>query len=146
MVGLHPDPYLNCRFFVEIRGLLVGGFTQVTGLSGEIEVEEFREGGLNAYTQKLLGPARYPTNITLTQGVTEFDMLWRWYQDAVSGNVRRRNGSIVMFRGGGIEHLRWNFIDAFPVRWQGPAFDAAQPAVAISSFELAHRGVRRLLI
>jgi phage tail-like protein len=140
------EPYLNCNFFVEIRGMWVGGFTQVSGLGGELEVREFREGGLNSYTRKLPGPAKYPSNITLRHGVTEFDMLWRWYRDAANGDVRRHNGSIIMLRRDGIEYLRWNFVQAFPVRWEGPEFDAMNPAVAISSFELAHNGIRRLTI
>ena len=47
---------MTFNFAVEIEGLLVGGFTQVDGLSGEVEVEEYREGGVNGYTHKLPGP------------------------------------------------------------------------------------------
>ena len=40
------DPYLGFRFLVEIEGLIVGGFSEVSGLQAETEFEEVREGGV----------------------------------------------------------------------------------------------------
>jgi len=45
--GLRKDPYAGFNFLVEIDGLLVGGFTEVTGLQVETESHDYREGGLN---------------------------------------------------------------------------------------------------
>ena len=56
------------RRLAGIRGLLVGGFSHVDGLSGEVRFEEYREGGVNGYTHKLIGPAKY-TNLRLTRPV-----------------------------------------------------------------------------
>ena len=54
--GVRPlQPYLTFNFAVEIEGLLVGGFTEVSGLESEIEVEEYREGGVNGFVHKLPG-------------------------------------------------------------------------------------------
>lgn len=47
------DPYLNFRFLVEIHGLIVGGFSEVSGLQSETDIEEIREGGVNDYVHKL---------------------------------------------------------------------------------------------
>ena len=41
------DPYMGFRFLVEIQGLIVAGFTEVTGLQAETEFEEIKEGGVN---------------------------------------------------------------------------------------------------
>ena len=55
-LGIRPrDPYQGFNFLIEIEGLLTGGFSEVTGLESEIEVEEYREGGLNQYIHQLPG-------------------------------------------------------------------------------------------
>jgi len=62
LLGIRNDPYMAFNFLVEIEGLVVGGFTEVTGLQIETVVETYREGGLNEYEHKLAGPTRYPTS------------------------------------------------------------------------------------
>ena len=136
-------PYAAFRFLVEIEGLVVAGFTDVSGLDMEIEVESYREGGLNAYVHVLPGAMRYPSNLVLRRGLTDADSFWRWYRDAARGRVVRRNGSIVLLDTAGDEVWRWNFVDAYPVRWLGPQLSAAALAVAVESVELAHRGITK---
>ncbi len=62
LLGIRNDPYMPFNFLVEIEGLLVGGFTEVTGLTVETETEDFREGGVNEYVHKL--PGRRATRST----------------------------------------------------------------------------------
>jgi phage tail-like protein len=38
---------------------------------------------------------------------------------------------------------RWNFRDAYPVRWSGPDLRAASAEVALETLELAHRGMTK---
>ena len=140
-VGDRVDPYLSFHFLVEIEGLVIGGFNEVTGLTVEVEIEEYREGGLNAYVHKLAGPARYPNNLVLKHGLTDSDTLWNWHQGVASGNIQRRNGSIILLDSAGEEQWRWNFVDAYPVRWVGPDLRAGSAEVAIETLELVHRGL-----
>jgi phage tail-like protein len=142
-LGGRTDPYLAFNFLVEIDGLVVGGFTEVSGLQVEIETQDYREGGLNAYIHKLAGPTRYPANLTLRHGLADADTLWTWLQDVAQGSVRRRNGSIVLLDNTGQEALRWNFTEAYPVRWTGPSLRADSSAVAVETLELAHHGLAR---
>ncbi|PHP45458.1 hypothetical protein B6V01_004070, partial [Methanosarcinales archaeon ex4572_44] len=74
------DPYQSFRFLVEIHGLIVGGFSEVSGLQAETETEEIREGGVNDHVHKLPKITKYP-NITLKRGITDSDILWRWHRD-----------------------------------------------------------------
>ena len=37
------------RFLVELDGLIVGGFSEVTGMKSEIEVKPYWEGGVNTH-------------------------------------------------------------------------------------------------
>ena len=141
MPGNRKDPYLAFNFLVEIKGLTVGGFTEVGGLQLEIEVEDYREGGLNGFIHKLAGPARYPTNLTLKHGLTDVDGLWKWHQDVARGKIKRRNLSILLHDSAGNETWRWNFSGAYPVKWVGPELRAGSTDVAVETVELVHKGM-----
>src|SRR5437870_5655157 len=96
------DPYGGFRFRVEILGLQVGGFTQVSGLDREVQVDDFREGGVNDYTHKLAGNTKY-TNLTLRRGIADATELWQWHQDVVDGKIERRQVNVVLIDAGGKE-------------------------------------------
>jgi phage tail-like protein len=134
------DPFLAYNFLVEIRSVIVGGFSEVTGLQREIEVQEYREGGVNEYVHKLYGPTRYPSNLVLKRGLTDID-LWSWHEAVALGLIQRLSGSIVLQDAAGGEKWRWDFRDAYPVRWTGPELRAGAAAVAVETLELVHRGL-----
>ena len=46
------DPFMGYNFLVEIGGVVIGGFSEVSGLSSEIELESYQEGGLNGFVLK----------------------------------------------------------------------------------------------
>ena len=108
------DPYFGFNFFVEIDDVIVGGFSEVSGLQAETEFEEIREGGVNDHIHKFPKITKYP-NITLKRGITDSDVLWKWHQDVISGKIRRNGVYVVLLDAEGREKWRWNFIDAYPV-------------------------------
>lgn len=139
-VGIRIDPFLAHTFAVEFDGLVVGGFAEVSGLGAETEVFDYREGGVNDHMHRFPGPVRYPGNIVLRRGMTDAQTLWSWQSDVAQGTIQRRNGSIVLLSGG-IEALRWNFVDGYPARWTGPELRASGAAVALETLEIAHEGL-----
>src|SRR6478609_7523651 len=62
-IGGSRDPLLGFRFAVEIEGLVTAGFSDVTGMHGEIEVLQYREGGENTHMVQRAGPVKYPNNL-----------------------------------------------------------------------------------
>ncbi|MCK4731650.1 MAG: phage tail protein [Methanophagales archaeon] len=141
-VAERKDPYLSFRFLVEIQGLIVGGFSEVSGLQAETETEDIQEGGVNDYVHKLPKITKYP-NITLKRGITDSDALWKWHQDVVNGIIKRKNGFIILLDGEGNEKWRWSFERAYPVKWTGPELRADGNTVAVESIELAHNGIKK---
>ncbi len=135
------DPFFAYNFLAEVNGLVVGGFSEVSGLQAEVEVQDYREGGLNDYVHKLIGPTRYPSNLILKHGLTDRNELWEWYQQVLQGIIDRRNLSIILLDNAGDERRRWNFLKAYPMRWQGPQLRAAGNEIAVQSLELVHRGL-----
>ena len=140
-LGGRKDPYLSYNFAVEIEGLVAGGFSEVSGLQTEIEVQEYREGGVNEFIHKRAGPTKYPSNLILKRGVTDVRALWDWYWDVAQGTIKRKNVSVLLLDSSGQEKLRWNFERAYPVKWIGPDLKATASEVAVESVELAHCGL-----
>src|SRR4249919_1181568 len=88
-MGKRQDPLRGFRYVVEMEGLVSGGFLRVKGLSREVHVETYKEGGVNEYEHKLASNVTYP-NLVLERGLA-LDDLWKWAQAAADGMVQRRN-------------------------------------------------------
>ncbi|HEX2644827.1 MAG TPA: phage tail protein, partial [Thermoanaerobaculia bacterium] len=117
--GGRTDPYMAFNFLVEIEGLVIGAFSEVSGLQVETMVHEYQEGGQNDYVHKLPGPTRYPSNLVFKRGLTDLQTLWTWHQEVTTGNVQRRNGTIYLLDRQGHQAMWWNFTEAYPVKWSG---------------------------
>jgi|SRR5580704_1369518 phage tail-like protein len=135
------DPFRSYNFAVEVEGLVAGGFSEVSGLEIDIEVQQYREGGVNGFIHQRAGPAKYPSNLIFKRGVTDSKVLWNWYWDVVQGTINRKNVSVLLMDESGEERLRWNFEQAYPVKWAGPGLHAGSNEVAIETLELAHKGL-----
>ncbi|HSB52642.1 MAG TPA: phage tail protein [Dissulfurispiraceae bacterium] len=140
--GQNPDPYRGFRFRVEIDGIAVAHFSDVSGLQVETETEPYEEGGLNDFVHQLPKRTKFQ-NITLKRGITDVDEIWQWHQEVVSGKFKRKNGSIILLNEAGEDTWRWNFSKAFPVKWTGPELKADSNTVAFESVELAHHGIKK---
>ena len=140
--GQRVDPYGNFNFLVELDGITRAAFQQASGFDSTIDVVEHREGGENTTPRKLPGMTKY-SNITLKWGLTDDRELYDWHRQAVLGNVQRKNGSIILLDRQGNEKVRWNFVNAWPSKWDGPDFNAEGNDVAIETLELAHEGLER---
>jgi phage tail-like protein len=135
------DPLNNYNFKVEIDGIQVGGFSEASGLESTVEVVEYREGGHNSTVRKLPGKTTY-SDIVLKRGTTGGDnTLYEWHRDVVAGKVERKNGSIVVCDRAGVEVLRYNFVNAWPMKWNPADFNATGKEVAVEEFSLAHEGL-----
>lgn len=135
-------PYGAYRFHVEIEGLVVAGFSEVSGIQSNIEVEEYREGGVNGYIHKLPKLVGYP-NIVLKRGITDSDLLWNWYSNVTNGVIKRKSGSVILYDYSGKEKWRWNFTGSYPVKWTGPELKADSNVVSLESLELVHTGLTK---
>ncbi|MGZ4538536.1 MAG: phage tail protein [Blastococcus sp.] len=141
--GGRRDPFAGLRFRVQLEGLDVGGFSEVSGLEAVVETTAYREGGENTFEHRLAGPVAYPRNVTLRRGLTDSAEFWDWLDQVGLGVVIRRNVTITLLDSDGEPALLWDCRQAFPVRWSGPDLDATAPVVAFETLELAHHGITR---
>ncbi|MNZ75484.1 T4-like virus tail tube protein gp19 [compost metagenome] len=127
-------------FWVELDDIYVAGFSEVSGLEAETEIEEYREGGVNGYVHKLPKGVKFP-NLVLSKGMTRSPALWNWYESTIEGTIERKTGAVVLQDADGTEFGRWSFFDAYPVKWTGPKLNASTSDVAIETIEIVHSGL-----
>ncbi len=140
--GSRSDPYLAFRFEVRLDEMPVAGFSECSGLQVEVEVQDYNEGGQNSFVHKFPGRTKQ-TNLTLKRGIVD-SSLWQWHYDLTQGQVKFRNGSVVVRDpSGGSVVMEWTFTKAFPVKWVGPELNATQNSVAVETLELVHHGLKR---
>jgi phage tail-like protein len=109
-------------------------------LQVEMDVMDYQEGGNNGFVHRLPGFTKI-TNLTLKRGMTSSNEFYKWFADVASGNFTRRNVTVVMYDASGTELMKWNFTNAYPVKWIGPQFRSTESAAAIETLELAHEGM-----
>ena len=133
------EPVAEIRFSVEIEGIVVGWFTECSGLNATRGVQPVPEGGLNAYVHQLPKRIEY-SRVTLKRGVAD-RQLWRWFRKGLYDlKVERHTISIILFSRDGTSVTRWELADAFPTKWTGPDFKVDSSQVAIESLEFVHHG------
>ena len=142
MAGNRIDPYMKYNFLVEIDGITQCAFKEVSGLDSTTDPVEYREGGENTTMRKLPGKTKY-SDISLKWGMTDSQEFYAWRKAVIDGAIERKNGSIILLDDQGNEKMRWNFVNAWPSKWEGPGFDASANDVAIEAITLAHEGVER---
>jgi phage tail-like protein len=133
------DAQPNHRFYVEIQGMTQAVFTEVGGLGIEMAVEDVEEGGNNSFVHKLPGRCKMG-NLTLKRGMAKSNEFLIWSRDIALGKMTRKNISVIQYNVDGSQFMRWEFKNAFPVKWSGPQFKADDTGSAIETLELAHEG------
>ena len=136
------DPYAGFNFKLEIEGITVAGFSEVTGLNQESNVIDYREGQEGITPRKLPGLNKFG-NITLKRGISTDTSVYTWRKTVTDGDIERKNASIVLHNEKHDEVVRWNLVNAWPSKYVGPDLKANANEVAIESIELTHEGVER---
>ena len=156
--ALRADPLLNHNFVVSlldtsstlaivgsaalsaVSDVLLGGFSECSGLEMSLKVDEWNEGGNNCTVLKF--PARMSWgNLTFKKGTGASAALWDWAYGYAIGKGVRRDGLVVLMNELHVPNNIWYFRRGLPLKWSGPALNAAQNAVAVESIEISHEGL-----
>ena len=147
IVTLNPgDAYLKEPQASQVKLFAEGEFQEVKGLGADLEVTAYPEGGVNDYVHQL--PVRHSwTRISLRRGLVRNRGLWEWYEAGLTYSLgARRDGSVILMSPDGKHMMSWAFRGGIAVKWTGPEFNAMQGSVAIEGIEIAHEGVKQLLV
>ena len=131
---------------IEIDGVGLGQFQEISGISIERQVIEHRATlplGQEVI-KKIPGPIKFG-DITLKRGATDNDELYKWMMEVVEGKVdaARRNGSIVEYDTQFNEVNRWNFTNAWPSSFEAPSHKANANEVAVETVTLTVESIEK---
>jgi phage tail-like protein len=139
------DPLTNFRYRLEIDGLTVAGFSEVSIAETTVDVVDYREGNDSPHVRKLPGLTKYG-NITLRRGMTTSLELYEWHKQVVNGQVSkaRKKIAIVVADETGTDKARFVVTDAWPTKYSPSDLDAKGNEVLIETLELVNEGIERV--
>ena len=134
-------PLVSFHFQVQWGGTRIG-FTEVSGLTIEVQAIEYREGASPVYSSiKMPGLIKYP-NITLKRGIVKGDNeFFNWFNTVKLNQVERRDIVISLLNENHEPVLNWKVSNAFPVKIVCSDLKASGNEVAIETLEIAHEGL-----
>jgi phage tail-like protein len=114
--NLPTDALASYTFGVEIQGVEIAQFMEVSGLASEIDVLELKENTPDGklVIHKAPGAVKPPT-LTLKRAKNSSKALWDWHEAMLQGKVSeaRKDGSIILKGYDGTEVGRYNFMGAW---------------------------------
>ena len=137
----YPLPVFH--FSVSLGGGAPIGFSEVSGLSQEVQAIEYRDGLMSSTTLPLKYPGlRKAGNITLKRGmITSNNDLYNWLNNNGTPGVDRRDLTITLLNDENNPVFVWSIAQAWPVKIEGPGLKATGNETAIESVELVHEGI-----
>lgn len=134
-------PLVTFRFEVEWGGTKIG-FTEVSGLTVETEVIEYRHGASPEHTKvKMPGQQKY-SNITLKRGSFASDNeFYAWWNTVQLNTIERRDLTIKLLNEEGEPAITWKVRNAWPIKVDAPGLKSDSSEAAIESMELVHEGL-----
>ncbi|HEX6181117.1 MAG TPA: phage tail protein [Chitinophagaceae bacterium] len=138
-MAVYPIPVFH--FKVEWGGKNVG-FSEVSGLTQEVQVIEYRDGNSPDYSTIKMPGLRKFNNITMKRGIAKSDNdFFNWLNTVKLNTVERRDLTISLLNENHEPVMVWKAHNAFPVKVEGPGLKASGNEVAVESIEIAHEGV-----
>jgi len=138
------DPFGAYNFWVEVNGMsgIKARFSEVSGLKGDVEEYEIKEGGLNYRTHLIPGRVKWGP-ITLKKGLTTDEDLEKWWAEIVQNKAgsKRKTVKITLLKRDMTAQKSWNLRNAWIKSWQGTTLNGGGSEMAIETFVLNHEGV-----
>ena len=124
-------------------------FQEVSGIGGEMQVEEVREGGETRFVHRLPTGVKYKP-LVLKRGVAPANSaLATWCRSTLEAGLGRQIMTVpitvYLLDEEGNPLRAWLFADAYPTQWEVGNFDAMNNAVAIETITLSYTYSTRLL-
>ena len=118
-------------------------FQEVTGLSSETQVIEYRVGNSAVFSNvKMPGIKKYG-NVTLKKGIFKDDKaMWTMYNLIKMNTIERKTVTISLLDEEQEVAMSWTLDNAFPCKMTVTDMKADANEPAVESMELAHEGLK----
>ena len=145
--GLQSDALAGYHFAIEIDGVAIAQFQEVSGITLEVDVIDLKENTKDGkfVLHKVPGNHKTPT-IVLKRGKNASMDLFQWYQDVITGKIdkARKNGSIVLMGYDHQEVSRYNFVNAWPSKITTSALKAGANEIVTEEVTIVCEDLERV--
>lgn len=142
MAILRDDPYGAFNYKVTITPRpgeeIRAGFSDVTGLSTEVQYAEYREGTDSGNHSRRIPTTYKVGDITLKRGLIGSLDLFAWIDRVRKGDPSARATVLIQLfdEGGRTVIAAWKLLNARPSKWTGPTLGAKSTEVAMEELTL----------
>ncbi|MFD9702941.1 phage tail protein [Lentzea sp. NPDC059081] len=140
------DALTAARFSITIDGYEIAQFSELSGITTEVEPVDYLASTDREVTfKKLPGKAKPPT-IVLKRGKTAGMELWAWHQAVLMGDVlaARKSCSLVMYSTDGKPVARYYLEHAWPAKLEVGALKAGASEVLMETVTLVCEHLQRV--
>jgi phage tail-like protein len=136
-------PPLGFHFKVEVLDLPPNDgdvrFTEVSGLSVEMNTEDFPEGGQNRFVQKYPTRAKYG-DLVLKRGMLISSEVLKWIRGCIEDyEIQPKNVDVKLLNENHDPLITWHVVNAFPVKWAVSDLNASNNAVVIETLQMSYQ-------
>jgi phage tail-like protein len=123
-------PYGAFNFLVNLNGPVgedqpLGGFSDVSGLSTEITIAEYRNGNDRPNHVRKIPGVHKVGDVTLKRGIVNSSDLWSWITDTRNNGVNAKRTVVITLRDeAGNPVQKWTFGRVVPMKYTGPTLAA----------------------
>lgn len=141
------SPYGAYNFLVNLNGPFApdspqGGFSDVSGLTTELTVAEYRNGNdPEMHVRKVPGVHKVG-DVTLKRGIISSKDLWDWIEDVrLRGVNAQRQVTITLNNESGAKVQSWTLRGCIPLKYTGPTLAGKGGEVAMEELTLSAEGI-----
>jgi phage tail-like protein len=147
MGGLAPgDAITAARFSIVIDGYQIASFSELIGISTEVEPVELLESTEKEVMLKKLPGKRKPPTLTLKRGKNQSMELWLWHEAVLMGDIvaARKSCSLVMYSTDGTPVARYHLEMAWPSKLEVGGLKAGASEVLYETVTLVCEHIQRV--
>jgi phage tail-like protein len=148
--GLGPqqpnDALTAARFSITIDGYEIASFSELSGITTEVEAVDFLESGDKDVIFKKLPGRRKPPNVVLKRGKNASMELWAWHEAVLLGDIvaARKSCSLVMYNYDGKPVSRYHLEHAWPAKLEIGALKAGASEVLMETVTIVCESIQRV--
>jgi phage tail-like protein len=150
MAGLGPtqpnDAITAARFSLTIDGVEIAAFSELQGITSEVEPVELMESTDKEIVLKKLPGKTKPATLVLKRGKNASLELWAWHEAVLSGNIvaARKSCSLIMYNTDGKPVARYHLEHAWPSKLEIGALKAGSSEVLMETVTLVSERIQRV--
>jgi phage tail-like protein len=147
MGGLAPgDAITAARFSIVIDGYQIASFSELIGISTEVEPVELLESTEKEVMLKKLPGKKKPPTLTLKRGKNQSMELWLWHEAVLMGDIvaARKSCSLVMYSTDGTPVARYHLEMAWPSKLEVGGLKAGASEVLYETVTIVCEHIQRV--